>query len=507
MKKLKLLPSVLMMIMCVGILAVGVFAISPIVSTIGGKLSISAAQGVKVGVYNSQGMTAGSLVDSAFGGVATEVNLGEISLDGSTASTASDVTPKVFYIKLTTNQDKNYVVDTETIEYIDGVGATSGEKIKNAGLVTKMHTFTATDVKGRACFNKTNPYTIKLSIKCGALTTEVVNMAFNLQLNIYEENDSNFTDTEINGVDYLYFGSYPQSLESETLTGYEPTGETYGAYDDNGGETTRDVYKKTGDTSGDRFVELDSKLYKIEPLKWDILDQAKTGSLANTEEGNTLLVSDLVLEQVPFYTSISNRTIDGKTIYASTYAYSTLRNFLTTTFYANAFKSIQQELIKISTVKNSKDTTNSSIFDNAKFIDVEDLVFALSYQEALNTVFGHPNSIYGTISRSKHASAYSKATGTNVQFENVQAIWDFAESKGYENSEAGSKQYLIAQGVAEAEIDDLYNALVGAGDWLLRSPNPNYEYNGWSVNYLGRMQAMQVNKMGYGCVPAMHIAL
>ena len=410
MKKLRVLPSLLMMIMCVGVLAIGVFAISPIVSTIGGTLSISAAQGVKVGVYNSESMSAGSLIDSSFGGASTEVDLGLVSLDSSTASSASDVTPKVFYIKLTTNQDKNYVVDTETIEYIDGVGVTSGEIVKNAGLVTKMHTYTATDGKGRACFNKTNPYTIKLSIKCGALSTEVVNMAFDLALNIYEENDSNFTDTEINGVDYLYFGSYPQSLESRTVNGYTPTGETYGAYDDStGGEMQRPIYTKTGDISGDRFVEVDSKLYKIEPLKWDILDQAKTGSLANTEKGNTFLYSSLAIDRVSFYTSTENRTIDGVTVYPNNYEHSTLRSFLTTTFLTEAFTQIQQELITITSVENDVNsfggTENRYVCNNTN-----DKIFAISYEEAYLGYFGSGYDIYDNLNR--NGTEYSGLIGS-----------------------------------------------------------------------------------------------
>ena len=433
MKKLKFLPSALMLIMCVGVLAVGVFAISPIISTIGGTLSISAAQGVKVAVYNNEGMSANSLVDSAFGGANTEVDLGEISLDSSNASTASDVTPKVFYIKLTTNQDKNYVVDTETIEYIDGIGVTSGEIIKNAGLVTKMHTYTATDGKGRACFNKTNPYTIKLSIKCGALSTEVVNMAFDLALNIYEENDANFTDAEINGVDYLYFGSYPQSLASETLTSYAPNGETYGAYDDNGGEMQRPVYIKNGDTSGNKFVEMGSKLYKIEPIKWNILAQTTSGSLTNTT-GNTMLVSDLVLEHVYYrknyeYTDVKFngeyvqdywatqsdgttllRDANGNSVYANNYKYSDLRAFITGTFYQNAFSNFQEGIIKYTSVKNDASTAHGSTKSAYICEDTDDKVFALSYQDVLNVNYGYVKHENESEQRKKISSPYCQAT-------------------------------------------------------------------------------------------------
>ena len=387
MKKLKLLPSVLMMIMCVGVLAVGVFAISPIVSTIGGTLSISAAKGVKVAVYNSESMSANSLVDSAFGGASTEVDLGLVSLDSSTASSASDVTPKVFYIKLTTNQDKNYVVDTETIEYINGVGVTSGEIIKNAGLVTKMHTYTATDSKGRACFNKTNPYQIKLSIRCGALSTEVVNMAFDLALNIYEENDTSFTDTEINGVDYLYFGTYPQSLESSTLTGYTSTGETYVTSFSADYEPTNDsilpVYKQDGDILDDRFVYVPyCGLYKIEPIKWDILKQ---GAFFDSEgesitKGNTLIVSDLMLDSTTF-------TVDEST---NLYEGSELRSNLNSIFLLQAFTQIEKELIKITSVQNDISTNITS--DNLIVKgcdDTDDYVFALSYQDVTNSDYGY----------------------------------------------------------------------------------------------------------------------
>ena len=43
MKKLKLLPTVLMLVLCVGVLAIGVFAITPTKNTISGTITINSA--------------------------------------------------------------------------------------------------------------------------------------------------------------------------------------------------------------------------------------------------------------------------------------------------------------------------------------------------------------------------------------------------------------------------------------------------------------------------------
>ena len=52
MKKLKLLPTILMLVLCVGVLAVGVFAITPTKNTISGTITVNASNPeVKISAY------------------------------------------------------------------------------------------------------------------------------------------------------------------------------------------------------------------------------------------------------------------------------------------------------------------------------------------------------------------------------------------------------------------------------------------------------------------------
>jgi len=58
MKKIKLLPSVLMLALCIGILGIGIYAANPTNNVITGTITVNAANaGIKVEVFEGQEAT------------------------------------------------------------------------------------------------------------------------------------------------------------------------------------------------------------------------------------------------------------------------------------------------------------------------------------------------------------------------------------------------------------------------------------------------------------------
>ena len=100
MKKLKLLPTVLMLVLCVGVLAIGVYAISPTKNTITGTITINASNpAFTIQVYHVvvDGETGEDISRTAYGKLHTvrggleDLAVGELAYDLSKANKLSDV--------------------------------------------------------------------------------------------------------------------------------------------------------------------------------------------------------------------------------------------------------------------------------------------------------------------------------------------------------------------------------------------------------------------------------
>ena len=89
MKKLKILPSILMLVLCVGVLAIGVFALAPTENTITGTITINSTNPeFKIQVYKTVIDSNGTVVEAkeAVGGEYTvrsglELKLGTFEFD------------------------------------------------------------------------------------------------------------------------------------------------------------------------------------------------------------------------------------------------------------------------------------------------------------------------------------------------------------------------------------------------------------------------------------------
>ena len=154
--------------------------------------------------------------------------------------------------------------------------------------------------------------------------------------------------------------------------------------------------------------------FKYEPLKWRILD-ASTG----------LVMCETIIDSQPYNNYIISKGADrhgntaywgnsSQTCYASDYANSSIRKWLTEDFYTTAFSSTQQSKIKTTTLNNDGYYTLTGItgyeeFDSAS---TNDKIFLLSYDEVINSNYGFSSSRSGNDSaRQAKGSDYAKCQG------------------------------------------------------------------------------------------------
>ena len=235
-----------------------------------------------------------------------------------------------------------------------------------------------------------------------------------------------YLDTEYykNG-NTVYFGYYPQSLESETSiistlnskAGTLPTSDnsqswtSYGYYDnknksnymwyididldEDGFADYRGVYmtkyrpstydaEATAGNSyipGNGFTTETIYWFKYEVISWTII---------KTDEGKVTMIANLILDAQAFNANGQNYPAfehNGGTGYANNYELSDIRAWLNDTFY-NTFSAAEKAIIKETALDNSKSTTyNNQAPDQFICNDLSDNVFLLSYIEAKNSSF------------------------------------------------------------------------------------------------------------------------
>ena len=236
--------------------------------------------------------------------------------------------------------------------------------------------------------------------------------------------------------DYIYFGSYPQTVVTDdrvkigltALAGDLPTAEdsknwtSYGYYIE--GEVVdymwyidlaynevkyRGVYftsyrpdethrlSKAANSQQDDNGYNVSTVYwfKYEPIKWRILSEAN---------GEALILCEMIIDSREYCNFDEETQLrveyshNGGNGYANNYALSDIRAWLNDTFYNTAFSALQKEYIKLTTVKNDLTSANPNsdpTFETRdKYVsflceDTEDHIFLLSFQEATNDAYGY----------------------------------------------------------------------------------------------------------------------
>jgi hypothetical protein len=252
-------------------------------------------------------------------------------------------------------------------------------------------------------------------------------------------------------------GKYPQTVveDSATLTALASATD---ADSDGYLECGSDEYKKVTAapyTSGYKsasgtttFVKGTAYYFKVEPIQWRVLSgqTSKTG----------LVISEKILANSSYYSTSSDRQVSGSTVYANNYRYSTLRamlngygggyysvtNFSGKGFLDVAFTEAEKAYITTTTVDNSAATTGSSSNSYA-CADTSDKIFALSYQDLINTSYGFASSAEASSTRCGVLTDYARATGT----------------------------YMYT-----------YSSPYGNGYWWPRSPYPNCHFYAWYVD-------------------------
>ena len=283
---------------------------------------------------------------------------------------------------------------------------------------------------------------------------------------------------------YVTFGEWPQSVlpEGTTVTVDETVSKTVGLFTYYAGSdgnwyvkqeekanSTGNAYKYSDGTAVKQKSENSTRYFKVEPIKWRVLEEA---------EGKKFLLAEVGLMSLQYYDKSNERTIDGNTIYANNYMHSKIRAWLngykyqlddadnadyeTKGFLQTAFTSEAQAKIATTTVDNSVESTlyssNPYVCDNTC-----DKVFLLSGKEAT-----------------------SEGYGFNTENIRIRKPTDFALATGAYNH-GGS-----------------YGGL-----WWFRSPNPHpYEndmVNGMSYDGLGDPECY-VNYNEHSVVPALLVS-
>lgn len=253
---------------------------------------------------------------------------------------------------------------------------------------------------------------------------------------------------------YIYFGSYPQSRETNSATisalnAKAPSWSnwtSYGYYSGNGstmkqgnwmrytdvtynGEKYRGVkftqYRPsriTYPSSSDDSCQGDNSYYtntiywfKFETLKWRVLD--KNTGLIMCE---TVIDSQPYSNTIYFNNSVSDYSTENcfndssYTNYASDYETSSIRKWLNDDFYNTAFTSADQSTIATTTLNNDCSYTLEGItgYENLDSNDTNDKIFLLSYDEMLNTKYGFSSDSWqGDAGRKAQGSDYAKCQG------------------------------------------------------------------------------------------------
>ena len=263
--------------------------------------------------------------------------------------------------------------------------------------------------------------------------------------------------------DYIYFGSYPQTVVTDdrvkigltALAGDLPTAEdsknwtSYGYYIE--GEVVdymwyidlaynevkyRGVYftsyrpdethrlSKAANSQQDDNGYNVSTVYwfKYEPIKWRILTEAN---------GEALILCEMIIDSREYcnFDEETQQTVkyshNGGNGYANNYALSDIRAWLNDTFYNTAFSALQKEYIKLTTVKNDLTSANPNsdpTFETRdKYVsflceDTEDHIFLLSFQEATNDAYGYNPDMENVAdaAREKIPTDYAKSQGVKV---------------------------------------------------------------------------------------------
>ena len=248
----------------------------------------------------------------------------------------------------------------------------------------------------------------------------------------------------------IYFGSYPQTEvkdlllidELNTLAGEKPTPTnsynwtdynyyyegsvtSYMFYQDididyDGSNDYRGVYFTQNRPNSYKFISINTSQndneyftntiywFRYNIIEWDILKE---------ENGKALIIANLILDSQEYYPNDSDTTFNhnGGHGYANNYELSNIRKFINDNFYGTAFNELQKEMIEITKVDNSGESTGySSNFFACN--NTNDKMFLLSNKE-IDTYYSSNDE---TLTQ---GSDYAKCQGLYVDLSTGYSNW------------------------------------------------------------------------------------
>ena len=201
--------------------------------------------------------------------------------------------------------------------------------------------------------------------------------------------------------DIVTFGTFPQSEKDSTVS-ITSESKIVGSF----------TYYKGDDNEW--YAELNSKYYKVEPIKWRVLTTNYDHDGNASTPGKKLLFAENILINKP-YDDDSN-----------SYADSTIRNYLKGDFLTIAFTQAEQDAIAATIVVNNAESTNpdgnATLWNNGANQNAgdptEDTIFLLSEQEATKAEYGFGayneckgDGTHNDSTRIRMTTAFAKANG------------------------------------------------------------------------------------------------
>lgn len=210
-----------------------------------------------------------------------------------------------------------------------------------------------------------------------------------------------YVQTYLREGNYIYFGEYPQSLKSDEVV-ISNTIDDRGYYLGDDGfyyaKVIADPFQNSCKfTTGETVTKGYTYYFKVEPIRWRILEESN---------GKIFIVCDSI---------ITAQAFDEYLYGANRFSGSDIRKWLNDEFYKNSFSNMQQQLIQITSVDNSAESTGISNNPYAGGF-TEDYIFLLSYSEVRNQNFFEDDS-----SRILQPTDYSRAIG--VEYHSSGGYW------------------------------------------------------------------------------------
>ena len=265
--------------------------------------------------------------------------------------------------------------------------------------------------------------------------------------------DSGPTKTEplfVREGNYVWFGEFPQSLQKRGVV-INRTANDEGYYIGSDGE---------------RYVESDGAYYKVEPLKWRVLEE---------KDNKAFIVCESVIDACLFQDCMWFDIVTwfygdygDKTYQANDYRPSVLRKYMNDNIFEVAFTEAQKQKISVTYLED---------------VEAEVRVFPLSETELTNPEYGFLGKDEYDVNRVYYAS-------------------DYAISKG---APIATREHLLSLGLSESEI---YKHINSASYYLrsMGAVSSHRHGNGADSSFKGIVEPVEVDDV-LGVLPALYLLL